>query len=172
MRVLKGSPIYAEECSDLIAVTRRILERHQAQTGADSTELLRTLDMIKSTAAYSSVSRGSVTLTVSLGHVPTGLTMVNGSLHVDGKNMIGVTSFRWDCRAENGNDAYVLISYDNAVFHGIRDERILYGIGNDEEKTTVQADTGSLYLAVLGAGLPVGSVAGIVVLIHFRKRDA
>jgi hypothetical protein len=64
MRIQEGRPIYNGACSNLVDVVRSILEKHQVQTGVDSTELLRTMDMVDSAEEFRAVTRGNVTLTV------------------------------------------------------------------------------------------------------------
>ncbi len=172
MRVMKGSPIYSKPCLNLVEVTRDIIEKHQAQTGIDSTELLSMLDKVKSSEHFSMVTQDNITLTVSQGHVPTGLKMINGSLHVDGTKIIIVTSFDWDYTMNGAAHRCFSISFDDGIFHGLRDARILYRIVDNKEATDPQLETASFSFAVLAAVLPSGAVVGVSLLIYFKKRKS
>ena len=169
MRVIQGSPIYAEMYLNLVDAARSILENHQAQTDVDSTELLRMLNMVKSTENFSTVTQGNVTLTVSQGHIPTGLKMVNGSLHVDPTKTIGITSFLWDCGVDGADHVYVSIGFDDGVFHGLRDERILSNLTNSKEETELQQETATSSLAPFAAAAAIAIVACVGVVFYCKK---
>jgi hypothetical protein len=170
MRAIKGSPIYSEIYLNLVDAAKSILENHQAQTGVDSTELLRMLDMVKSTEKFGTVTQGTVTLTVSLGHIPTGLKMVNGFLHVAPTKTIGITSFLWDCGVDGADHVYVSIGFDDGIFHGLRDERILSNLNNSRGETELQQETAISSLAPFAAATAIGAVVVVGVVFHFKKR--
>ena len=172
IRVIQGSPIYAELYLNLVDAARTILENHQAQTGVDSTELLRMLDMVKSTEKSITLSQDSITLTVSQGHIPTGLKMVNGSLHVDGTKTIGVTTFLWNCTIDGADHVHVSISFDNGIFHGLRDERILSNLNNSEREEELQSETVPSSLAPFAAASMIWVVACVGVVFYFKKRSS
>ena len=169
MRVIQGSPIYAEMYLNLVDAARSILENHQAQTDVDSIELLRMLDMVKSTENFSTVTQGNITLTVSQGHIPTGLKMVNGSLHVDPTKTIGITSFLWDCGVDGADNVYVSIGFDDGIFHGLRDERILSNLNNSKGETGLQQETATSSLAPFAAATAIGIVACVGIVFYCKK---
>jgi hypothetical protein len=171
MRVLNGLPIYSKSYLNLVEATRDVIRKHQSQTGVDSTELLRTLDMVDSAEEFRTATQGNITLTVTLGHVPTGLKMVNGSLHVDGTKTIGVTSFRWNQMIDEVDQVFFLISFDNGIFHGLRDERILYKVEKGEG-IALQPEPTTSSLVLIAAGLPSGAVVGVGLAFYFKKRKA
>ncbi len=171
LKLPSGRSIYLGDQSDLLQATKRIIEKHQAQTGVDSTEMLSMLDEVKSAEQFSTLTRGKIILTVSLGHVPTGLKMVNGTLHVDGTKTIGIISFRWDHLVDGGGHMFFSLSYDDGVFHGLRDERILSNIENNRESTEPLTEPAPFPILVFAAALPSGAIAIAGLVFFFKKRS-
>jgi hypothetical protein len=173
MRVQKGSPIYNGACSNLVGVVRSIIEKHQAQIGVDSTELLRTLDRVDSAEEFKAVTLGNLTLTVSQGFVPTGLKMVNGSLHVDPSNTHGVTSFKWQYTSDGSYYVPFFIDFENGNFHSLRDERLISGVSSSgQEETGLQSEPPSFPLVPFAAASASGIVACLGVVFYFKKRGS
>ena len=118
----QGSPISDRQYGSLAEEARSILERHQVQTGVDTTKLARMLDALNLTARVQVVQWGNLKLGVSSSRLATGLKMVNGSLHVDPTNTIGITSFDWQVVNTNGTiETYFFIDFSNDVFHSLYD---------------------------------------------------
>jgi hypothetical protein len=163
LRVLSGSPKSDRSYANLVDVAERILEKHQVQTGVDSKELIKMLNMVDPTKNLDNVTLDNVTLIISHGKLPTGgLKMINGSLHIDSTTMSDITSFDWMRPIEGTDATFLLIDFENGVFHSLRDERAIFGIGSNTESfptTTVAAASASI--AVFGVGLT----------IYLKKRD-
>ena len=163
LRVISGSPISDKSYTNLVDVTKNILEKHQMQTGVDSTELIKMLSMVDPTKNLDNVTLDNVTLTVSHGRLPTGgLKMINGSLHVDSTTMSHITSFDWMRNIEGTDAIFLFIDFENGVFHSLRDERAISGIESKTESfPTATVAAASASMAAVGVGLTV----------YFRKRD-
>jgi hypothetical protein len=118
----QGSPISDKQYESLAEEARIILERHKVQTGVDTTKLARMLDFLNLTAIAHIVRWGNLELGFSNSRLATGLKMINGALHVDPTNTIGVTSFNWAVFNTNGTgETYFFIDFSNGVFHSLYD---------------------------------------------------
>jgi hypothetical protein len=170
LRAIKGSPKYVEEHSDLVQVTRRIIQRHQAQTGVDSTDLLRTLDMVETAEKFCIVTQGNLNLSVFQARIPTGLKMVNGSLHIDPTKTHGITTFLWQYKIEGADQVIVLIDFENGVLHSLHDGRILRGIGRSDKETGIQLEPAPASFVILAAALPSGAIVGVCLGFYFKRR--
>ena len=173
LRVLSGSLISDKSSTNLVDVTKNILERHQVQTGVDSTELIRMLDMVDPTKNFETVTLGNVTLTVSHGKLPTSLKMVNGSLHIDPTTVESITSFNWMRMVEGANNTFVFVDFENGVFHSLRDERPLTEpviIPSSEGDSTILAEEPfpTAIVAVASASM---AVVGVGLTVYFKRRD-
>jgi hypothetical protein len=172
MRVQQGSPIYGRSCSDLVGVAKNIFGKHETQTGMDSSEILRTLDMVSSAEGSETVTLGNVTLTVSQGIIPTGLKSVDGSLHVDPSSTNNVTSFRWSWSVDGEDQVWVLLDFENGNLHSIRDDRIFYAIVNRAEKTgQVEPEFASSLVAIVAVVLAVAFALCVGIVFYYKRRS-
>jgi hypothetical protein len=173
MRVQQGSPIYSRDCSDLVGCAKNIFEKHEIQTGVDSSEILRTLDLVNSAEGSETVTLGNVTLTVSQGIIPTGLKSVDGSLQVDPSSTHNVTSFRWFWSVDGEEQVMVLLDFENGNLHSIRDDRILYAIENREEKTVqVEPEFASSQVAIVAVVLAVAFALCVGLVFYYKRRSS
>ena len=171
MRVQQGSPIYSRDCSDLVGVAKNIFEKHETQTGMDSSEILRTLDLVSSAEGSETVTLGNVTLTISQGLIPTGLKSVDGSLHVDPSSTHNVTSFRWSWRVNGEEQVMVLLDFENGNLHSISD-RILYAIENREDKTgQVEPQIAPFLVAIVAVVLTLSFALGVGIVFYYKRRS-
>ncbi len=145
-QVMSGSMISDKPYSNLAEESRSILERHQSQTGVDTTKLTKMLDALNLTARVQIVTWGNLELGVSSSRLVTGLKMVNGELHVDSTTTIGVTSFCWNLKYANGTRAtYFFIDFANGIFHSLQDWHTIGDIETDGSTITIsQLDQTSL----------------------------
>ena len=173
MRVQQGAPIYSRDCSDLVGVAKNIFEKHETQTGMDSSEILRTLDLVSSAEGSETVTLGNVTLAVSHGIIPTGLKSVDGSLHVDPSSTHNVTSFRWSWSVNGEEQVMVLLDFENGNLHSIRDDRILYAIVNREEKTEqVEPEFASSLVAIVAVVLTLAFALCVGIVFYYKRRSS
>lgn len=169
LRVQSGSVISDRPYANLTDIARNILEKHQAHIGIDSTEYIRMLDMGDSTKNQMKVTSGNITLTVSHIRMPTGLKMVNVSLHINSTKTIDVTSFYWRHIVNGSDDPFVLIDFQNGVFHSLHDERSIYKINQNAEKTEVQPMSEPFPTVQIATALGSGTVIGIGLILYFKK---
>lgn len=125
LQVLSGSPISDRSYADLAEVTRSILEKHQVQTGVDTTKLTRMLDMVDSTTRLQIMTWGNIKLVVTHTGLATGLKMENVSLHVDPTTMVGITSFYWALVFNGTEKMFFFIDFANGTFHSLYDEHMV-----------------------------------------------
>ena len=141
LRVQRGSPVYVKDCSNLLEMTRALVEGHQAQTGINCSYLLDMLKLVTTTENTTTVTSGNIKLVVYNGHVPMGgLAMVNGTLHMQPVETLLVTSFHWTCNVNGEEQTVFFMNFDSGHLNSLRDERIYSNVSVSPGKPELEPD--------------------------------
>ena len=133
--ITSGTPISDKPYSNLKEMAIQILEKHQEQTGFDSTKLINALNLVDETKSMN-VTYEDVILTVSHFLVPISLETVNGMPVPNYSNAINSTSFEWTYVINGISYNSVSLRFDKNILHDLRDDRAAYQIGGTEVDIT------------------------------------
>jgi hypothetical protein len=122
LRVLAGSVAAAQPLTNVTDAARDFLEKYQAYSGADSTELIHILSMFDETKS-ADMTLGDLSLGVSHLVIP---------------NAANDTSFVWNYIFNGTDNAPVSISFDKGAFYSFTDFRQFYTVGSAEAISAAQ----------------------------------
>ena len=122
LRVLAGSVAAAQPLTNVTDAARDFLEKYQANSGADSTELIHILSMFDETKS-ANMTLGDLSLGVSHLVIP---------------NAANATSFVWNYIFNGTYNAPVSISFDKGAFYSFMDFRQFYAVGSAEAISAAQ----------------------------------
>ena len=134
---LSGNPLYSRHFENLTDISRDILQRYQAVTGADSSDMLSTLNTLDQTNA-SAISSGNVQLTVYRMPIPQFGMTPSGEYHISATEGEGIVTYSWVFSYNGVPFNHFSISYQQGVLHSINDDRASSKIGSTEVKLTEQ----------------------------------
>lgn len=128
--IISGTILTAKSYENLSEFACDYLERYQAHTGLDSTELIKTLGMVDETQRMR-VSSGNLTLTVAHLSIPKTMSFVSGQMQ-HSNNTIKVTEFNWDFIVNGVEYTPITMSFQEGNFSRFTDNRVIYAIGNTD----------------------------------------
>lgn len=176
LRVDSGTTISDKAYTSVVDIAISILEKHEKQTGVDSTELLNMLSMLDPTKDLETVTLNNANLTASHGKLPVGnLQMINGSPHIFPTTMLDITSFRWTRLFNGTEDIFLLIDFENGVFHSLRDERPISiderPISGDKNLISETENKTENFPMVTAATASATTIAaGLCLAVYIKKR--
>ncbi len=153
LRVLAGSVAAAQPLANVTDAARDFLEKYQAYSGADSTELIHILSVFDETKGWN-MTLGDLCLGVSHLVVP---------------NAFNATSFVWNYMFNGTYNAPVSISFDNGAFYSFMDCRQFYTVGSAEAiKAAMQYIENYSYTAPDGAQVSGFNVSRTAAVAKFN----
>lgn len=128
--IISGAVFAATSYVNLSEFAHYYLERYQMYSGLDSTELIKTLDMIDENQSMN-VSLGNLTFAVRHLSMPTTMSFASGQAHhLD--DMINFTEFNWKYIINDVEYTPITMRFQEGNFSRFTDNRVIYTIGDTD----------------------------------------